>query len=221
MARDKQRRNTFDPRRVLTGRGAGQARKRFAPRQVVYLQGDPADAAYYVESGRVKISTVTPTGKEAVIAIRGPGQFFGTRCLVGGRMGTATALIACSLVQVSTSALIRLLREEPDFAVMFATYLARQSIDDQESIVDHLINPAEKRLARTLLQLADSAGDDRNDRRSISVTINQAVLANMVGTTRSRINFFMNRFKRQGYIEYDRNGSLSVRRSLLGFLRDT
>jgi len=185
------------------------------------LQGDPADAAYYVESGRVKISTVTPTGKEAVIAIRGPGQFFGTRCLVGGRMGTATALIACSLVRVSTSALIRLLREEPDFAVMFATYLARQSIDDQESIVDHLINPAEKRLARTLLQLADSAGDDRNDRRSISVTINQAVLANMVGTTRSRINFFMNRFKRQGYIEYDRNGSLSVRRSLLGFLRDT
>jgi CRP/FNR family transcriptional regulator, cyclic AMP receptor protein len=155
---------------------------------------------------------VTPSGKEAVIAIRGPGELFGTRCLVARRTGTTSTLTACSLIRVTKPALIRLLREEPGFAVMFATYLVGQSIQDQENLVDNLTNPAEKRLARALLQLADSTGGPGP--HPISTPINQAVLANMVGTTRSRVNFFMNKFKRQNLIEYDRHGRLSVHGSL-------
>jgi CRP/FNR family cyclic AMP-dependent transcriptional regulator len=212
MAKDKRRRNTFDPKALLTGRGVGQSREHFAAGQTVYLQGGPTDAMFFVESGYVKIASVSPNGKEAVVAIRGQGEFFGTRCLVGKRMATATALTVCSLIRVTTSALIRLLREGPDFAVMFATYLVGQSIQDQESLVDHLTNPAEKRLARALLQLAGRG--DEADPQPISAPINQAVLANMVGTTRSRVSYFMNNFKRRGLIDYDRQGRVSVRNSL-------
>jgi CRP/FNR family transcriptional regulator, cyclic AMP receptor protein len=212
LVKEKRRKEAVELGKVLTGRGAGQSFVSFAPDQVIYAQGDPADAMFYVQSGRVKISVVTPSGKEAVIAIRGPGEFFGSRCLVARRTGTLTALTACSLIRVTKAALIRLLREEPDFAVMFATYLVGQSIQDQENLVDHLTNPAEKRLARALLELAKDP--DGEGSHPISTPINQAVLANMVGTTRSRINFFMNKFKRQGLIEYDRQGRVSVRNSL-------
>jgi CRP-like cAMP-binding protein len=187
--------------------------------QVIYVQDDAADACFYVESGWVKISTLAPNGKEAVIAIRREGEFFGTRCLVAKRTASTTALTACSLVRMTTSALVRLLREEPDFAVMFATYLVGQSINDQESLVDHLTNPAEKRLARALLQLAGHV--DGADPQPISKPINQGILANMIGTTRSRVNFFMNNFKRQGFIDYDRYGRVHVRDALRqAMLRD-
>lgn len=161
---------------------------------------------------------MSESGKEAVVAIRGPGEFFGTRCLVDRRTGMAAALTACSLIRVTTSALIRLLREEPNFAVMFATYLVKQSIRDQENLVDHLTNPAEKRLARTLLQLANYV--DSGDPRSISTPINQGMLANMIGTTRPRVSFFMNKFRRQGLIEYTRDGGLTVRDGLRRYLLD-
>jgi CRP-like cAMP-binding protein len=154
MAKEKRSKNLFTLEKILTGHGVGQSREQFAPAQIIYTQGGTSNAMFYVEKGRVKIATVSPNGKEAVVAIRREGDFFGTRCLVAKRMATATALTACSLVRVTTSALVRLLREEPDFAVMFATYLVGQSINDQESLVDHLTNPAEKRLARALLQLA-------------------------------------------------------------------
>jgi CRP-like cAMP-binding protein/DNA-binding CsgD family transcriptional regulator len=219
MASDQRRKGLFDPTTVLTGHGSGQSRKRYAPLQVIYVQDDAADACFYVESGWVKISTVAPNGKEAVIAIRREGEFFGTRCLVAKRTASTTALTACSLVRTTRSALIRLLRDEPDFAVMFATYLVGQSIDDQENLVDHLTNPAEKRLARALLQLAGHV--EGADPRPISTPINQGILANMIGTTRSRVNFFMNRFKRQGFIEYSRDGQLRVRGTLRRFLLKT
>lgn len=218
MAKNKRTKETLDLRRMLTGHGAGQSRQRFAPAQVIYAQGGAADAMIYVESGWVKITVVAPSGKEAVVALRGEGDFLGTRCLIGRRMGMAIALTACSVIRVTTSALIRMLREEPDFAVMFATYLVRQSVQDQENLVDQLTNSAEKRLARTLLRLADfSCGDSV---RPIPARVNQTVLAEMVGTTRSRVSVFMNKFKRRGLIEYNRVGDISVREALQNTLPD-
>jgi len=187
MPKEKRSNNVFAFENVLTGYGSGQSSERYTASQVIYLQGDPANSCFYIERGWVKIATVSPNGKEAVVAIRHEGEFFGTRCLVSRRTATATALTACSFVRVTTSALLRLLREEPDFAVKFATYLVGQSIEDQENLVDHLTNPAEKRLARVLLRLASQLGGV--DPRPISTPINQGILANMIGTTRSRVNF--------------------------------
>lgn len=216
VAKVEQRPEESDLGTFLAGQGAGRSRVKLAPGQTAYPQGGDADAMFYIESGWIKISVVVPSGKEAVIAIRGDGEFFGTRCLIGRRTGSAIALTACSLVRIPRPTLIRLLREEPDFAVMFVTHLVQQSIQDQENLVDHLTNPAEKRLARALLRLAD--GVDGAVPRSITTRINQALLAAMIGTTRPRVSFFMNKFKRQGLIEYNRDGSLTVRAGLRGFL---
>jgi len=213
VAEDEQRRGTLDPRKVLTGRGAGQSRVTLAPGQIVYAQGAAAEAAYYIKSGWVNISSVVPSGKEAVVSIRREGDFFGIRSLITKlRTASATTLTDCSLVRVTRSALIRILREEPGFGEMFTIYLLRQSLRDQSNLVDHLTNPAEKRLARTLLRLADGVdGDDHP--HPISAPLHQAVLASMIGTTRPRVSFFMNKFKRRGFIEYDREGHLVVRRA--------
>ena len=203
----------FDFRTALTGRDDGQSFVSFPSGHLIYSQTDPADAAFYVESGHVKIAAVTPSGKEAVVAIRRPGEFFGTRGLVGKRTGFAAALTACSLIRITMPALIRLLRANPDFAVAFTTHLVNQSVRDQSNIVDYLTNSAEKRLARLLLQLADCA-DDNESPSPISAPLNQSILANMVGTTRSRVSYFMNDFRRRGLIEYDRQGRVRVHSSL-------
>jgi CRP/FNR family transcriptional regulator, cyclic AMP receptor protein len=203
----------FDFRTALTGRDNGESILSFPSGHLIYSQTDPADAAFYVESGHVKIAAVTPSGKEAVVAIRRPGEFFGTRGLVGKRTGYASALTACSLIRITMPALIRLLRGNPDFAVAFTTHLVDQSVRDQSNIVDYLTNSAEKRLARLLLQLADCA-DDEEGPSPISAPLNQSILANMVGTTRSRVSYFMNDFRRRGLIEYDRQGRVRVRNSL-------
>jgi len=213
MAREDPGKEQFDFRTALTGRDDGQSVLSFPSGHLIYRQGDPADAVFYVESGHIKIAVVTPNRREAVVGIRTPGEFFGTRGLVGKRMGFASALTACSLIRLTTPALILLLRGNSDFAVAFATHLVNQSIRDQSSIVDYLTNSAEKRLARLLLQLADCA-DDGEGANTISAPINQSFLANMVGTTRSRISFFMNNFRRRGLIEYDRHGRVRVHNSL-------
>jgi CRP/FNR family transcriptional regulator, cyclic AMP receptor protein len=202
----------FDPGRFITGQDLGQSRLRFAPGHMIYSQGARADAAYYVDNGYVKITVVTSTGKEAVVGLRGEGQFFGTRCLIGRRMGAATAAAACSLVRITTSALVRLLQEQPAFAVMFVTYLVRQSVNDQANLIDQLTYPAEMRLARMLWRLANDDGIKGSG--VIPAPLNQVVLANMIGTTRSRVSFFMNKFKRLGLIDYHRNGSVEVHESL-------
>jgi CRP/FNR family transcriptional regulator, cyclic AMP receptor protein len=216
MTKDRRTKDEFDLRKVLTGRGPGQSRLKLAPEHVIYAQGDAADALFYVESGWVKMSAVVPSGKEPVIAIRRGDEFFGVRSMVAARrQATATALTDCSLVRVTRSALNRLLREQPDFAVTFAAYLVRRSIFDQESLIDHLTSSAEKRLARTLLQLASEVGVD--DAPFIPARrVNQALLANMIGTTRSRVSVFLSKFKRQGLITYDRHGHMSVRKPALG-----
>ncbi len=219
VAKDKQRRETFDPAKFLTGHGAGQSRIQFAPHHVIFAQGDRADALFLIESGWVKITYVSPSGKEMVIALRGDGKFVGTRSLIlRHRTATVTTLTGCSLIRVTTSALIDLLREEPDFAEMFTTYLVRQSLRGQVNLISQLHNSAERRLARVLLQLASYAPGP--DPQPVSMHINQADLANMIGTTRSRVSFFLNKFKRQGFIEYDHDGHLSVRGALVRFLRE-
>jgi CRP/FNR family transcriptional regulator, cyclic AMP receptor protein len=211
MASEKQRRNGFDPGSVLTGYGPGQLRSRFAPGDSVYEQGDPGDAVYFIENGWIKMANVSGDGREAVVALRGPGEFVGARCLLDlPRSTTGTALTDCTAVRVTKPALIILLRSVPDFAEMFATYLVRQSLHDQENIVDHLTHSAEQRLARTLLRLANGNNGDS----AIPTKISQALFAKMVGTTRSRVSFFMNRFKRQGFIEYGRDGRVRVHHSL-------
>jgi CRP/FNR family transcriptional regulator, cyclic AMP receptor protein len=211
MAKAKRGKKRFDPGSVLTGRGPGQARCRFAPGDAVYSQGDPAESIFFVESGWIKMATRAAGGKQAVVALRGPGDFCGSRSLLGvPRSSTATALTDCTVVRVTRPALIRLLREVPDFAEMYATYLVRQGMHDQQNVVDHLTHPAEQRLARMLLRLADNGRGDN----AIPTKISQAVFAQMVGTTRSRVSVFMGRFKRQGFIDYGGDGRVKVHETL-------
>lgn len=213
MATDKQERRGFDPRSVLTGHGPGQMRCWFRLGDSVYEQGDPGDAIFFVENGWIKMTSVSGDGREAVLALRGPGEFLGSRCLLDlSRASTATALTDCSVVRVTKPMLTSLLRNVPDFAEMFATYLVRQSVEDQELLVDQLTNSAERRLARALLRLAVSGSG--GDAAPIPARINQTLLAEMVGTTRSRVNFFMNKFKRERLIEYNRVGDINVRNTL-------
>jgi CRP/FNR family transcriptional regulator, cyclic AMP receptor protein len=215
MTKDRRATDEFDLGTVLTGRGPGQSRLQLPPEHVIYEQGDVADALFYIESGWVKMSAIVPSGKEPVIALRRADEFFGARSMIGARrQATATALTDCALVRVTKSALNQLLREQPDFAVTFAAALVRRSILDQESLIDHLTNSAEKRLARTLIQL--SREGDGGNTPFIPAGINQALLAGMVGTTRSRVSVFLNKFKRQGLITYDRHGRVSVHQPALG-----
>jgi len=214
MAGDKGRKNLFDPGRLLTGNSAGQSRLQFPPEQILYAQGDTAEALFYVECGRVKLSIVVPSGKEAVVGIRGEGEFFGEACLVGRRrrVGAAMTLTNCSILRITTAAMTRLLHDEPTFANAFIAYEVNQRLSDNESLVDQLTGSAERRLARTLLRLVNFGRG--NVPGPLPALVNQTVLAEMIGTTRGRVNFFMNRFKRQGLIEYDRNGKVSVRGTL-------
>ena len=167
---------------------------------------------FYIETGRVKLSIVSPNGKEAVLSLRGDGDFFGVRSLVRvhRRVTTATALTDCTIVRMTTSAMTRLLRDEPDFVELYTSYLMLQHARDQENLADLLTNSAEKRLARILLQLADFGPE--GDPKPIPIRISQETLAEMVGTTRSRVNYFLNKFRRLGFIEY--KGNLVVHRAL-------
>jgi CRP/FNR family transcriptional regulator, cyclic AMP receptor protein len=214
MAEETRGKFRTDPRRFLTGRGQGQTRLRPGPGEVVCAQGVPDDALFYIEQGWVKLSVVSPGGKDAVLAVRGADNFFGTRSLIGGhrRGAAATTLTDCSLVRITRPAAIRLVRTEPDFAEMLATYLALQTQRDEDSLTDHLIHRSERRLARTLLRLADGADEDQ---AVISIRVSQADLASMVGTTRSRVSHFMNKFRRQGFISYSRQGHVTVHKALL------
>jgi CRP/FNR family cyclic AMP-dependent transcriptional regulator len=174
---------------------------------------------FYIQGGQVKISIVSPNGKEAVTGVRGEGDFFGVRSLLGGdqRLATVTALTECIIIRIRKAAMTRLLRERPDLVEMFVSYLLRQHLRDQENLIDQLTNSAERRLARVLLQLASSGGTAG----PAPVRIDQMALANMIGTTRPRVNSFMNKFRRNGFIEYDREGSINVRSALRQVLLDT
>ena len=185
----------------------------------MYAQGGPADEIFYIQKGRVQISAVSKQGKEAVIAVLVAGDFFGQGCLAGqlSRVSTATAATDCSILRLGKAATIRALHDDPEFSAMFIAYLLSRNIRVEEDLLDQLFNTSEKRLARLLLLQADF-GKDRQRERVIP-KISQETLAEMVGTTRSRVSFFMNKFRKLGLIAY--NGELEVRSALISIvLRD-
>ena len=182
--------------------------------KIVFSQGQPSDAVMYIQKGGIKISVLSRTGKEAVVAMLGSGDFFGEGALTGQliRIGTATATMPTTVLIIEKGVMLRLLREEPTLSERFISYMLTRNIRIEADLVDHLFNSSEKRLARTLLLLA-RYGDQEGAEQRIP-KISQETLAEMVGTTRSRINFFMNKFRDLGFIEY--NGDLKVNASLLG-----
>ena len=203
----------FDAEAFLTSTGAPRRVTTYPKGKVVFSQGQPSDAVMYVQKGSIKISVLSRTGKEAVVAMLGPGDFFGEGALTGQpvRIGTATATASTTVLIIEKGVMLGLLRDEPTFSERFIAYMLARNIRIEADLVDHLFNSSEKRLARTLLLLArygDQAGPERRIPK-----ISQETLAEMVGTTRSRVNFFMNKFRDLGFIEY--NGDITVNTSLL------
>lgn len=205
--------SNFDPEVFLAKSGSGRTISSYATGQAVFVQGDPADAVFYIRSGKVKISVTSEQGKEAVIALLEPGDFFGEGTLAGQqrRQATATTLTSCEITRVEKSTIMQLVHDEPDFADKFLGHMLDRSIRTEEDLVDQLFNSSEKRLARTLLLLANFGKEGRPE--PIVPKISQEMLAEMVGTTRSRISVFMNKFRKLGYIDY--NGKIEVHSSLL------
>jgi CRP/FNR family transcriptional regulator, cyclic AMP receptor protein len=209
----------FDPSTFLTRIETGKTTREYRNKQTVFSQGDPADAVFYVQSGKVKLTVVSTRGKEAVIGVLDRESFFGEGCLTGQplRMSTASAIQPSSIVRVGRTTMIRLLHREPEFAELFTAYLLSRNVRIEEDLVDQLFNSSEKRLARILLLLAHFGKEPRPE--SVIPKVSQDTLAAMVGTTRSRVSYFMNRFRKMGFIHY--NGGLQVHSALLSVvLRD-
>jgi CRP/FNR family cyclic AMP-dependent transcriptional regulator len=206
----------FNGRAFLSKINGGKMVGRYPPKKAVFLQGDASDAVFYIERGKVKLAVVSKRGKEAVVAILGPGDFLGEECLAGQlkRISTATALSECIIVRIDKGAAIQALHDDPAFSEVFLAYLLDRNIRTQEDLVDQLFNSSEKRLARVLLLLAHYGRERQPD--LVIAKISQETLAEMVGTTRSRVNFFMNKFRKLGFIKY--NGSLEVNSSLLSIV---
>lgn len=202
-----------DPQLFLTKLGRGKTSLRFSQKHTIFSQGEAAEAVFYVRTGKVKLTVVSQQGKEAVIAILERGAFFGESCLAGQavRRATATAVEDTNIVRIDKEVMIRVLHEEPAFAEVFMTYLLAHTIRIEEDLVDHLFNFSEKRLARALLLLAHFGKEEEPE--TVIANISQATLAEMIGTTRSRVSFFMNKFRKLGFIEY--NGEVHVHSSLL------
>jgi CRP-like cAMP-binding protein len=186
---------------------------RFAPGTVVFVQGEQANTVFYIRDGAVKLSVLSSTGKEAVVAMLGAGDFFGEGCLAGQplRMGTATAVEPTNVLRIEKPHMVRSLHEEQEFSDRFIAHMLARNIRIEEDLVDQLFNSSEKRLARTLLLLARYGSEDTTQRKLPKLS--QETLAEMIGTTRSRVNFFMNKFRKLGFIEY--NGGLKINNSLL------
>lgn len=191
-----------NPLALLSGMGGGRSSAHYKSKQTIFCQGDPADAVYYIESGRVQLTVVSDQGKEGVVAILGDGDFFGEACLAGQVLYTSSAIASteCELIRIEKPAMLRLLHEQSGFSEMFMGFLLSRNIQIEEDLVDQLFNSSEKRLARVLLILANF-GKDGGMTGSIP-KVSQEVLAARVGTTRSRINYFMNKFRKLGLIEY-------------------
>jgi CRP/FNR family cyclic AMP-dependent transcriptional regulator len=206
----------FDDQTFLASVGTGRSSTTFKPKEIVYRQGDPADAVHYIEAGKIQITVVSEQGKEGVIAMLEPGEFFGEGCIAGQpvRMASATATAKSTIVRIEKAAMIRVLHEQPAFSEMFMAFLLSRNIQIEADLVDQLFNSSERRLARLLLLLANFGKEGKLE--SIIPIINQDILAAKVGTTRSRINFFMNKFRKLGFIEY--NGGLKVHTSLLNVI---
>jgi CRP/FNR family transcriptional regulator, cyclic AMP receptor protein len=203
----------FDPKAFLSKVNGGRTVAEYRKNKVVYRQGDPADSVFFIRSGKVKKTVVSEQGKEAVVAVLGADDFFGEGCLAGQalRLGTVAALTECVIARISKADITRVIQEEPAFAELFIAHLLARNSRVEEDLVDQLFNSSEKRLARTLLLLANFGKEGQPE--PILAKISQETLAEMVGTTRSRVSRFMNKFRQLGLINY--NGHIEVHRSLL------
>jgi CRP/FNR family transcriptional regulator, cyclic AMP receptor protein len=203
----------FDAQRFLDSTGSAKKIMKYEPASIVFSQGDPALSVLYVQQGGVRLSVISETGKEAVVALLGSGDFFGEGCLAGQpvRMATATAIAETTVLIVEKRRMLQLLHDQSGFSDRFITHMLARNIRIEEDLVDQLFNSSEKRLARTLLLLARYGKQDKPHR--VLPKVSQEVLAEMVGTTRSRVNFFMNKFRKMGFIEY--NGGITINNSLL------
>ena len=210
------RRSPFNPKSFLAKVGEGRSIGSYGEDQIVFSQGDPADAVFYIQRGKVKITVVSKQGKEAVVAILGANDFFGEGCLAGQRHRMATALTMTDsvVVRLEKAAILRVIRQEPEFAELFIAHLLGRTIRVEADLVDQLFNSSEKRLARLLLLLANFGKEDKPE--PMITKISQETLAEMIGTTRSRVSFFMNKFRKLGFIHY--NGGIQVHSSLLNLV---
>ncbi|MFZ0480012.1 MAG: Crp/Fnr family transcriptional regulator, partial [Terriglobales bacterium] len=204
----------LDPKSFLATIGAGRKVVSFPKKQAVFTQGDAADAVFYIQEGKVRLTVVSKIGKEATLGILSEGEFFGEGSLAGQalRMGSATAMTDCELLRIDKIAMMEALRREHEFSDMFVAYLLARNIRYEEDLVDQLFNSSEKRLARVLLLLAHFGKEGVPE--TVIPKISQETLADMIGTTRSRVSFFMNRFRKLGFVDYGEEG-LQVHSSLL------
>ncbi len=212
MADVEQRR--FDAAAFLASAGLGRRIFQLAPKETFFSQGDPADSIFYLQKGRAKVTVVSVGGKEATIALLSAGDFVGEESLAaitGVRLATATAVTACTTLKISRQEMIHVMHEEHSFSDLFLKFMLQRSMRIQADLVDQLFNSSEKRLARILLLMAEFG--KHGEREQCIPKISQEALAEMIGTTRSRVSFFMNRFRKLGFIEY--NGRIRVHRSLL------
>jgi CRP/FNR family cyclic AMP-dependent transcriptional regulator len=207
---------TFDPKAFLATVGPGHTVSDLRKNEVVFLQSAAADAVFYIQEGKIKIVVASEQGKEAVVGVMGPGEFFGEGCLIGQplRLATAKAMTESQVVRVSKAEMVRVLHAEPRFAELFMTHLLTRNSRVEEDLVDQLFNSSEKRLARTLLLLANFGQD--GGPQPITTPISQETLAEIIGTTRPRVSVFMNKFSKLGFIEY--NGHLEIHSSLMSVL---
>jgi CRP/FNR family transcriptional regulator, cyclic AMP receptor protein len=208
----------FDPRKFLATIGEGRRVVAFPKKQTIFSQGEAADAVFYIQEGKVRLTVVSDAGKEATLGILNVGEFFGEGGLAGQplRMGSATAMTDCELLQIDKKAMMLALHREHTFSDLFVTYLLARNIRYEEDLVDQLFNSSEKRLARVLLMLAHFGKEGVP--QIVIPKISQETLAEMIGTTRSRVSFFMNRFRKLGFIDYDAGRGLQVHSSLLNII---
>jgi CRP-like cAMP-binding protein len=191
---------------------------KFGPKETVFAQGDPATNVMYIQEGSVRLSVVNETGKEAVVAILGANDFFGEGCLAGQPicMATATAIAPTAVLVIEKDKMIRALHDESEFSDRFITYMLARNLRAEEDLIDQLFNSSEKRLARTLLLLGRYGA--RGQPEKVLSKVSQEVLAEMIGTTRSRVNFFMNKFRKLGFIQYNNHGEIYIDKSLLSVI---
>jgi CRP/FNR family cyclic AMP-dependent transcriptional regulator len=207
------RKGTFHPEAYLESTGASRRVEEFAKKQAIFSQGEAADSVMYIQKGSVKLTVVNESGREAVVAIFGSGDFFGEGGMAGQtvRMATATAIVPTTILVIAKDEMMRALHSEASLSDRFITYMLARNIRVEADLIDQLFNSTEKRLARTLLLLARYGGEEHPDR--VLQKVSQETLAEMIGTTRSRVNLFMNKFRKLGFIEY--NGEIKVNKSLL------
>jgi CRP-like cAMP-binding protein len=205
--------NAFDPLVFLGEPGVGKSVERYSKNQKIFGQGDVADALFFIQKGKVKLTVLSEHGKEAVVGIFAEGQFFGEGCLEGNELRNATghAMETCLITSITRSAMLVTIGAEPKFAHFFISYLLSRNRRIEDDLIDQLFNSSERRLARLLLLLANFGKE--GDAPPVPVTLSQEILAEMIGTTRSRVSFFMNKFRKKGFIDY--NGKIEVHRSLL------